>query len=187
MPAQGWIDRRSFTAAAAASLLPLRASRAAAPPIVLRQSQTLAAADFIAADGTGHRLSELRRPLILVNLWAHWCEGCLAELPGLQQMISQVGADRIDVVLLSHDMNWRDDLVYARRAGLPYRLWCLSPRTSQPSVAAAFRIENDRFGLPQALVFAGGTRRLLYYSEGSQDWAAPEQIARFGGWLSATD
>lgn len=185
MRAGNGMDRRRFVAAAAASLLPLRATQAAAPVSIVRQSQALAAADFLAADGSGHRLSELQRKLVLVNLWAHWCEGCLIELPSLRQMIAQVGADSIDVVLLSHEMNWGDDLVYARRAGLPYRLWRLAPGTSEPTVAAAFRIENDRFGLPQALVYAGRARDLVDYNEGSQDWAAPEQIGRVRAWLTA--
>jgi len=181
------LERRSLIAAAAAApvhLLPRRA--AAAPAAVARQSHALATANFIAADGAMHRLDELTRPLILVNLWAYWCEGCLLELPGLRQMVDRVGPDSIDVILLSHAMNWQGDLAYARRVGLGFRLWCLAPLTSEQSMAAAFRVENDRFGLPQSLVYAGPARDLVYYDEGSQDWASPEQIGRVRAWLTAS-
>lgn len=181
------VGRRSLIAAAAALPVHGLARRAAAAPAAVeRQSRALAAAEFVAADGARHRLHELQRPLILVNLWAYWCEGCLIELPGLRQMVEQVGPDSIEVVLLSHEMNWQGDLAYARRAGLAFRLWRLAPQTSDLLAAAAFHIQNDRFGLPQALVYAGRARDLVSYTEGSQDWAAPEQIGRVRAWLNAT-
>ncbi len=179
------VGRRSLIAAAATVTVHGLARRAAAAPAAIeRQSRALAATDFVAADGATHRLHELQRPLILVNQWAYWCEGCLIELPGLRQMVERVGPDSIDIVLLSHAMNWQGDLAYARRAGLAFRLWRLAPQTSNQSVAAAFRIENDRFGLPQALVYAGRARDLVSCTEGSQEWAAPEQIGRLRAWLT---
>jgi hypothetical protein len=127
----------------------------------------------------------LPRRAVAAPAAASWCEGCLLELPGLRQMVDRVGPDSIDVILLSHAMNWQGDLAYARRAGLAFRLWRLAPLTPDQSVAAAFQIENDRFGLPQSLVYAGPARDLVSYDEGSQDWAAPEQIGRVRAWLTA--
>ena len=160
-------------------------SMAGASPAELRQAAALAGAEFIDAQGAIHRLSELARPLVLINLWAAWCIGCLSELPTIRGLASQLGPDALDVVLLSHDMNWQHDLAYAREAGLPFRQWRLSPQATANVVAAAFRIEADRFGLPQSVVFAGRSRTLVRSCQGSVEWTAPEQLRAARAWLAA--
>ncbi len=150
-----------------------------------RQAETLRNADFTDPAATPHRLSELTRPLLLVNLWASWCSGCLEELPTIGALASALGPEAIDVVLLSHAMNWPVDQAYARKTGLPFRHWRLSSRTPETVAAAAFRMESDRFALPQTLVFAGRDRALVRSQEGSQDWSAPDQVRLAQGWLAA--
>lgn len=168
-----------------------RRASAAAPPMPVasqaasRQAEALGEAEFTDPQGIPHRLSDLTRPLLLVNLWAAWCAGCLEELPTIRSLASQLGPDAIDVVLLSHAMNWRGDQAYARGAGLPFRHWRLSASVSDSVVAAAFRIESDRFALPQSLVFAGRDRVLVRSEEGSKDWGARDQVRLARAWLAA--
>jgi thiol-disulfide isomerase/thioredoxin len=150
-----------------------------------RQAEAVAHADFTDPQGNPHRLSELTRPLVLVNLWAAWCAGCLAELPTIRALTSLLGPETIDVVLVSHAMNWRGDQVYAREAGLPFHHWRLAAATPEAVEATAFRVEADRFALPQSLVFAGRGRVLMRSEEGSQNWAAPEQVRVARAWLAA--
>ncbi len=154
-------------------------------PAAASQADVLAAAEFTDERNAVHHLDELTRPLLLVNLWAAWCPGCLAEMPTLQSLASRLGPEAIDVVLLSHGMNWNGDLAYARDAGLPFRLWRLSDRVPQAVVANAFRVQGDRFGLPQSLVFAGRRRALVASYLGSRDWTSPEQLRLAHGWLDA--
>jgi thiol-disulfide isomerase/thioredoxin len=170
--------------------LPLGAAArraAAAPPMpsTLRQAAALMHAEFADTQGTPHRLSELVRPLVLVNLWAAWCAGCLEELPTIRSLASQLGPEAIDVVLLSHEMNWRGDQAYTRVASLPFHHWRLSASVPEGVVSAAFRVEADRFALPQSLVFAGRDRALVRSEEGSKDWAAPDQVRLARAWLAA--
>jgi thiol-disulfide isomerase/thioredoxin len=154
-------------------------------PASASQAEMLAAAEFTDERSTVHYLNELDRPLLLVNLWAAWCPGCLTEMPTMQALASLLGPDAIDVVLLSHAMNWKADLAYARRAGLPFRQWRLSSRVPDAAVAAVFRVQDDRFGLPQSLVFAGRRRQLVASYIGSRDWIAPEQLRLARGWLDS--
>jgi thiol-disulfide isomerase/thioredoxin len=151
------------------------------------QADVLAEADFTDEHGAAHRLTELTRPLVLVNLWAAWCPACLTELPTIQALAAQLGPEAIDVVLLSHAMNWRGDLAYVRDARLPFRHWRLSARMAEPAVAAAFGIEGDRFGLPRTLVFAGRRRALVASHLGSLDWVDPEQLRLARNWLRTAD
>jgi thiol-disulfide isomerase/thioredoxin len=154
-------------------------------PASASQAEVLTAAEFTDEQSTVHHLNELTRPLLLVNLWAAWCPGCLTEMPTMQAMASRLGTDTIDVVLLSHAMNWNADLNYAHRAGLPFRHWRLSSRVPESVAATAFRVQGDRFALPQALVFAGKRRELVASYLGSRDWAAPEQLRLARGWLDS--
>jgi thiol-disulfide isomerase/thioredoxin len=152
-------------------------------PASASQADVLAAAEFIDELNTFHHLSELTHPLLLVNLWAAWCPGCLTEMPTMRALASRLGPEVIDIVLLSHPMNWNADLAYARDAGLPFRHWRLSNRVPEAVVASAFRVQGDRFGLPQSLVFAGRRRELVASYLGSRDWTAPEQLRLARGWL----
>ncbi|HLY89628.1 MAG TPA: TlpA disulfide reductase family protein [Acetobacteraceae bacterium] len=149
-----------------------------------RQAAALLRAEFVDATGGLHRLSELTRPLLLVDLWAAWCSGCIEELPTIDRLARQLGPESIDVVLIRHEMNWQDDTVFARKNRLPFRFWRLSPH-SAVLTEAAFGMESDRFGLPQSLVFAGRARTLVQSELGSQDWCAPPQLRRVRAWLAA--
>jgi thiol-disulfide isomerase/thioredoxin len=55
-------------------------------------------------DSSGHsvELSELQGKLVLVNLWATWCEPCLREMPSLERLQSRLG-ERIAVLAVSED------------------------------------------------------------------------------------
>lgn len=154
-------------------------------PALASQAGVLAAAEFTDERRAVHHLNELSRPLLLVNLWAAWCPGCLAEMPTMLALASRLGPDAIDILLLSHPMNWIGDLAYARAAGLPFTHWRLSDRVPEAVVAAAFRVEGDRFGLPQSLVFAGRRRELVASYLGSRDWTAPEQLRLAHVWLDS--
>jgi thiol-disulfide isomerase/thioredoxin len=154
-------------------------------PASASQAEVLTAAEFTDERNTAHRLAELTCPLLLVNLWAAWCPGCRTEMPTMQALASLLGPDKIDVVLLSHPMNWTGDLTYVHEARLPFRHWRLSNRVPEATVAAAFRVEGNRFGLPQSLVFAGKRRELVAAYLGSRDWTAPGQLRLARAWLDA--
>ena len=47
-------------------------------------------------------LSELHGKLVIVNLWATWCEPCLREMPSLERLQSRLG-ERIAVLAVSED------------------------------------------------------------------------------------
>jgi thiol-disulfide isomerase/thioredoxin len=157
----------------------------AASPAERRQAEALSGAEFTDAHGNPHTLNELTRPLALVNLWASCCAGCRTELPTIRELTSRLGPNALDVVLLSHDLYWRDDTAYARENGLPFPHWRLSSRTAATVAAAAFRLEADSFGLPQSAVFAGRARNLVWSQMGSTDWMAPDQLRLLRTWLGA--
>jgi len=67
-------------------------------------SQPFPAPTISLAYSTGQtvELSNLRGKLVLVNLWATWCEPCLREMPSLERLQSRLG-ERIAVLAVSED------------------------------------------------------------------------------------
>ncbi len=64
----------------------------------------LADLELVDLDGKATRLSELRGEAVFINLWATWCKPCLAELPALETLHTQLGgADHAVVMTLSVD------------------------------------------------------------------------------------
>lgn len=57
---------------------------------------------YTMADGSVHRLSELRGKRVLVNFWATWCMPCRNEMPELQQVASE---NRESLVVLAVNRN----------------------------------------------------------------------------------
>ena len=53
--------------------------------------------DFTDLDGKGHKLSDYRGTLTLVNFWASWCAPCLHELPLLVQAQTRL-AGRLQIL-----------------------------------------------------------------------------------------
>jgi thiol-disulfide isomerase/thioredoxin len=179
------ILRRTTLAALASWSVGVRTGvGAAAPSAEARQAASLARAEFLDAQGSVHRLVELTRPLLLFNLWAAWCPGCLSELPTIRTFATRLGPDTIDVVMLSHGMNWSGDVAYVRRTGLPFRHWRLTPSASDLIAASVFRIEDDRFGLPQSLLLAGRERVLVQSHQGALDWSSPDCLRLARSWLA---
>ena len=63
------------------------------------------ASDFSLRDlnGTSHTLSQYRGKVVLLNFWATWCGPCQVEMPHLQAMATELGAQGLVVLGISTD------------------------------------------------------------------------------------
>jgi thiol-disulfide isomerase/thioredoxin len=82
--------------------------------------------DFSVTDLQGHQLSsgDLRGKVVLIDVWATWCQPCKKEMPGYQKLIDRYGPRGFVVIGLKFDTmaDTEDPLVFARRIGVRYPL-----------------------------------------------------------------
>lgn len=82
--------------------------------------------DFSATDLNGHKSSseDLRGKVVLIDIWATWCEPCKKEMPGYQKLLDKYGSRGFTVVGLKANMmaDTEDPLSFARKIGVHYPL-----------------------------------------------------------------
>jgi thiol-disulfide isomerase/thioredoxin len=131
-------------------------------------SQPYPAPAISLSDTTGQsvELSELRGELVLVNLWATWCEPCLREMPSLERLQSRLG-ERIAVLAVSEDRGG-DKIVapFIAKLGLKSVKIYIDPKSE---VGHALGVR----GLPTSFVIdrEGKVRGRV---EGAAEWDSPK-------------
>ncbi|MDQ3188658.1 MAG: TlpA family protein disulfide reductase [Pseudomonadota bacterium] len=63
----------------------------AAPPI-----------NLLSINGAPISLQQLRGKVVLVNFWATWCEPCVTEMPVLQRLHDELGAEGFEVLAVNY-------------------------------------------------------------------------------------
>jgi thiol-disulfide isomerase/thioredoxin len=116
------------------------------------------------ADGAGKSLSlaDFRGKLVLVNLWATWCEPCIREMPSLDRLRAAMPAGDLAIVLVSQDRGG-DKVVapFFAKLGLKIETY-LDPKSA---VGHAFEVR----GLPTSILIDREGRELGRV-EGALDW-----------------
>ena len=87
------------------TLLPTRDGIARLKQTRNRQLHDVAAPDFATTDlrGNPHRLSDYKGKVVLINIWATWCEPCRNEMPKLDQLYRDKQLDGFVVLGISDE------------------------------------------------------------------------------------
>ena len=131
-------------------------------------SQPFAAPTISLTDSDGHslELSDLRGKLVIVNLWATWCEPCLREMPSLERLQSRLG-ERIAVLAVSEDRGGNKSVEpFIAKLGLKSVKIYIDPKSE---VGHAFGAR----GLPTSFLI-DREGKVLGRVEGAAEWDSPK-------------
>ena len=113
-------------------------------------------------------LSDFAGRLVLINLWATWCEPCLREMPSLERMQSRLG-DQITVVAISEDRGGSKTVEpFINKLGLKSFKTYLDPKSD---AGRAFKVA----GLPTSFLI-DREGRVLGRIEGAAEWDSPKLL-----------
>ncbi len=113
-----------------------------------RAAREQSAPAYEAQDMEGARVSlaSLRGQVVVLNIWATWCQPCREEIPQLQALHEAQGGDGVRVIGVSVDeAGMRDDIRdFAREHRMDYTIWLDPDR----EVSLAFQT----VGVPETFV-----------------------------------
>ncbi len=104
----------------------LAACKSESPPPSFEDAPAFSARTF---DGEKVELADLRGTVVLINVWATWCEPCVAELPELAELHRELADRGFTVIGLNADVASKRLQVkrMAEIYELPYAVW-LDPK-----------------------------------------------------------
>jgi thiol-disulfide isomerase/thioredoxin len=141
---------------------PLPFARAASP-------NPVPALELEDARGAKRTLADFRGKIVLLNVWATWCEPCRQEMPALDRLQAELGGPGFQVVALSVDQQGADIAQrFFREIGVKSLEFYIDP-----SARAAFRL--DAPGLPVSLLIDRQGRE-VGRKLGAAEWASREVV-----------
>jgi peroxiredoxin len=177
--------RRNFLAGLGASALgatSLSSTAARAQSAVTESSGGPALAslwqglELIDANDNNFSIKDATRPLTLVKLWANWCPVCINEIEKLDRVVSALGPQNLDVLLISHPDWWGEDQEAARRRGIRFKLATPDAGNGRGRIQAALTTHNGLYAVPRSLVFRRAGEVVLAH-QGAIDWTDDGVVA----------
>ena len=126
---------------------------------------------FNDADGRAHTLADFRGKVVLLNIWATWCDPCREEMPALERLQAKLGGERFQVLPLSVD---QQGVAIARKFYAHAGIKAL-PLYIDPTARAAFTV--DAAGLPASVLIDRQGREIGRHL-GAVKWDEPQIVAR---------
>jgi thiol-disulfide isomerase/thioredoxin len=119
--------------------------------------------------GSAIELSDFHGKLVVLNLWATWCEPCLREMPSLDRLQSHFG-ERIAVLAVSEDRGGAKAVApFIAKLDLKSAKVYLDPKSE---VGRAFDVQ----GLPTSFLI-DHDGKVVGRVEGAADWDSPKMLA----------
>ncbi len=124
---------------------------------------------FLDRDQKERTLAEFQGKVVLLNLWATWCEPCIREMPSLERLQATLASRDFTVLALSQDRGGLPLVEkYYQQHGLKLDMYVDKSTTAARALKAR--------GLPTTVLIDAEGRELGRF-EGAADWDAPEAVA----------
>jgi len=135
------------------------------------------AADLKFVNGSGQEtsLASFKGRVVLLNLWATWCLPCRLEMPALDQLNSEIGADgRFEVVAVNIDTrNLEKPRDFLKEINVKSLAYFADPSAK---VFQDLKSAGRAFGMPTTVLIDGQGCELAYLA-GPAEWAGADAKA----------
>ncbi|MFN8386768.1 MAG: TlpA disulfide reductase family protein [Anaerolineales bacterium] len=100
--------------------VPPRADVSVVPAVANYPAPELTLTDL---GGVTHSLAKYRGQVVLVNLWATWCEPCKKEMPALQAFHDKYAKDGFTIIAINDGDPTEDVIQFAKDFELSFPIW----------------------------------------------------------------
>jgi peroxiredoxin len=131
------------------------------------------APEFSLSDLAGRtvRLGSLQGRVVLLNIWATWCEPCRQEMPAMQALYERLGGPDFEMLAVSADQGSDETVVrFVREYGLTFPVL----RDPELQVAGRYRVT----GYPETFVI-DRNGRVVAHRIGPYEWDSEASVAVF--------
>jgi peroxiredoxin len=130
-------------------------------------------------EGTQQALSAFTGKVLVLNLWATWCEACMVEMPSLQKLNESLHPQGLEVWALSLDEEYKTEVPpVVKKLGLEL------PVFIDPGQELANTLNVEM--IPITYIIEGKTLKLLAVEEGERDWASDSMTQKLQSYLQPT-
>ena len=163
----------------AGTFLVERTSDSSTPQVAIGSPAPAFAARTVDGKAKIKHLADYKGHVVIVNVWATWCDPCKAEMPALEHLYEQFAPQGLKIAAVSIDETASDDSVraYARNMGLTFDIL----HDPKYSIEQAYRV----VGYPSSYVIDrdGVIRKIVL---GAADWTSPGNVALIRELLGAS-
>lgn len=103
-------------------------------PSMEESSTELADYNFILIDKEGNRkpFADFKNKVVFVNLWATWCPPCIAEMPDINKLYTEMNEKDIEFVMISLDDEFQKAKDFVQKKDFDFPIYQLA--SSLPNV-----------------------------------------------------
>ncbi|MBL4618335.1 MAG: redoxin domain-containing protein [Robiginitomaculum sp.] len=131
-------------------------------------------AKFLNAAGEKLVLEQFKGKVILLNIWATWCEPCVEEMPSLDALQDKLGGDDFEVIAISEDRSIEDVKTFYQEYNIENLTIYMDEKFS---VVTQLYVKDYPKGLPITILYDRQGREIFRLS-GGFDWVSDEAITR---------
>lgn len=128
---------------------------------------------FQDASGATRSLQDWRGRMVLLNLWATWCEPCRKEMPALDALQAELGSPRFEVVAVNVDTRDPDKpKIWLKEFGIQRLAYYAD---SEAKVFQDLKVAGRAFGMPTTLLIDSQGCEVATLA-GPADWASDDAV-----------
>jgi peroxiredoxin len=118
-------------------------------------------------DGSQVSLKEFKGRLLVLNLWATWCEACMVEMPSLQSLAAAYKDQGLEVWALSLDEEYKTEVApVVKKLNLQLPIFV----DEEQKISEILSVEV----IPVTYIISGSDLKLLSIEEGERDWMSAD-------------